>query len=84
MKMLQALLLECQVAVQDFTQVMTYLIRAKILKVCSYICIMCTHNVANSNILLPIFFLVRVNVQFDLFFNSVDAMQPISGANRCL
>ena len=31
--MLQALLLECQVAVQDFTQAMTYLIKAKIFRV---------------------------------------------------
>ena len=34
MNMLKALLLQCQVAVQDFTQAMTYLIRAKIFKVC--------------------------------------------------
>lgn len=34
--MLEALLLECQVAVQDFTQAMSYLIRSKIFQVALY------------------------------------------------
>jgi len=40
--MLQALLLECQVAMQDFTQAMAYIIKAKIFDVCNlhmYACI---------------------------------------------
>ena len=41
--MLEALLLECQVAVQDFTQAITYLIKCKIFKVRMFICVvLCT------------------------------------------
>ena len=36
MDLLEALLLECQVAVQDFTQAWSYLITQKLMKVCTY------------------------------------------------